>query len=79
MLTFGILGGSFLNIESMPPLVQALSRFTPNSWGIDGFTTLALGGSLMEILTNVLALLVMGVVLFTIAVLIFSRKGLVER
>jgi ABC-2 type transport system permease protein len=79
MLTFGILGGSFIAIEGMPPLVQALSRLTPNSWGLDGFTTLALGGSLTDILPNVLALLVMGVVLFTIAVLVFSRKGLVER
>jgi len=79
MLTFGILGGSFLDVESMPPLVQAMSRLTPNSWGLDGFTTLALGGSLTDILINALALLVMGVVLFTIAVLIFNRKGLVER
>ena len=79
MLTFGILGGSFLDVESMPPLVQTMSRLTPNSWGLDGFTTLALGGSLTDILTNILALLVMGVVLFTLAVLIFNRKGLVER
>ncbi|HEX5809243.1 MAG TPA: ABC transporter permease, partial [Anaerolineales bacterium] len=46
MLIFGILGGSFINLEQMPPLVRTLSKITPNAWGLDGFTTLALGGTL---------------------------------
>ena len=32
--------------RAMPAWFQALSHITPNAWGLDGFTTLALGGSL---------------------------------
>src|SRR6185503_18076688 len=30
MLIFGILGGSFINLQQMPPLVRTLSKITPN-------------------------------------------------
>ena len=49
MLIFGILGGSFINLEQMPPFVQTFSKITPNAWGLDGFTTLALGGTLKNL------------------------------
>lgn len=75
MLTFGILGGSFTNLEYLPAPIQWLSKITPNAWGLDGFTILALGGGLPELLTNILALLVMGFVLFIIAVLLFNRSA----
>ena len=79
MLIFSILGGSFLSIEGMPPFVQTLSKITPNAWGLDGFTTLALGGTLKNLAEPITALLVMGSVLFTIAVFLFNRNGLVEK
>jgi len=75
-LIFGILGGSFISMDNMPGWFQALSKITPNAWGIQGFTTLAMGGSLVDILIPIAALLIMGVVLFTIAVLIFNRRGI---
>jgi len=75
-LIFGILGGSFISLDNMPGWFQALSKITPNAWGIQGFTTLAMGGSVVDILTPIVALLIMGVVLFTIAVLIFNRRGI---
>ena len=77
-LIFGILGGSFISMDNMPGWFQALSKITPNAWGIEGFTTLAMGGSLVDILTPIAALFIMGVVLFTIAVLIFNRRGIME-
>jgi ABC-2 type transport system permease protein len=79
MLTFGILGGTFINMDNMPVWFRAITKLTPNAWGVDGFTTLALGGGLHDILTPILALLAMGLLLFAIAVVLFSRRGLTER
>lgn len=79
MLTFGILGGTFVNMDTMPVWFRYISKITPNAWGVDGFTTLALGGELHDILTPILALLAMGLLLFAIAVVFLSRRGLTER
>jgi ABC-2 type transport system permease protein len=77
-LMFGILGGAFIDIGSMPPWFQALSKITPNAWGIEGFTILALGGSLEDILVPIVALWVMGVILFIISVVLINRRGLLQ-
>jgi ABC-2 type transport system permease protein len=79
MLTFGILGGTFINIDAMPVWFRYVTKITPNAWGIEGFTTLALGGGLHDIQTPLLALLAMGLILFAIAVVLFGRRGLTER
>ena len=79
MLIFGILGGSFINIDQMPPLVKTLSKITPNAWGLDGFTTLALGGTLPNLMKPITALLIMGAVLFGIAVVLFNRQGTMQK
>lgn len=76
MLIFGILGGSFTNIAAMPDWVQWISRISPNRWGLDGFTTLAMGGNLANIMTPITALLIMAAVLFLISVLFFTRRGI---
>ena len=78
MLSFGILGGGFTNPGSMPRWFTIISKITPNAWGLDGFTTLALGGRLVDILGPVLGLLVMGALLFAIAVLLFNRRGIAQ-
>jgi len=79
MLIFSILGGSFINLENFPPLMQTISKITPNAWGLDGFTTLALGGTLSNLVEPITALLIMGAVLFGIAVVLFNRNGLVQQ
>lgn len=79
MLIFSILGGSFINLENFPPFIQTISKITPNAWGLDGFTTLALGGTLKNLTEPITALLVMGTVLFGVAVVIFNRNGLVQK
>jgi ABC-2 type transport system permease protein len=78
MLSFGLLGGSFINLQIMPGWFQAISKITPNAWGLDGFTTLALGGTLADVIAPILALLIMGAVLFTIAVLLFNQRGVMQ-
>ncbi len=79
MLIFGILGGSFINLEQFPPFMQTLSKITPNAWGLDGFTTLALGGTLQNLTEPILALLIMGAGLFAVSVVLFNRNGLVQK
>ena len=79
MLIFGILGGSFINLQQMPAIFRTISKITPNAWGLDGFTTLALGGSLPSLAEPIAALLIMGAVLFGIAVMLFNRHGIMQR
>jgi ABC-2 type transport system permease protein len=79
MLIFGILGGSFINLRQMPTALRAFSKITPNAWGLDGFTTLALGGTLPNLVEPISALLVMGVLLFGIAVFMFNRNGIMQK
>ncbi len=76
MLIFGVLGGSFIDLGMMPPAIQFVSKITPNAWALDGFTTLALGGGLAQLSDQILALLIMGAVLFTVSVLMFGKKNL---
>jgi ABC-2 type transport system permease protein len=79
MLIFGILGGSFINLDQLPGFVRSLSKITPNAWGLDGFTTLALGGTLKNLGQPIMALLIMGVILFAVSVVLFSRKGILQK
>jgi ABC-2 type transport system permease protein len=79
MLIFGILGGSFISLDQLPAYVRTLSKITPNAWGLDGFTTLALGGTLPNLMQPITALLIMGAVLFGIAVMLFNRRGMVQK
>ena len=79
MLIFGIMGGSFINLDQMPAYVRTLSKITPNAWGLDGFTTLALGGRLPNLMQPITALLIMGAVLFGIAVVLFNRNGIMQK
>ena len=79
MLIFGIMGGSFISLDQMPPAIQAFSKITPNSWALDGFTTLGLGGTLTDLSTPILALLSMGMILFLVSVVLFGKKNLVQK
>ncbi len=79
MLIFGILGGSFIDLGMMPPAVQFISKITPNAWALDGFTTLALGGGLAQLTEPIVALLIMGVLLFLVSVIIFGKKKLAQK
>jgi ABC-type multidrug transport system permease subunit len=79
MLTFGVLGGSFFNLDIMASWFRLVAKISPNAWGMDGFTTLALGGTLVDIWQPVLALIVMGALLFAVAVVVFNRRGMLSR
>jgi len=79
MLIFAMLGGSFVRLDNLPAIVQTLGKVTPNAWAMDGFTTLALGGTLSPLSLPILALLTMGILLFLISAVLFSKKNLVQK
>ena len=74
MLIFGVLGGGFVNLPR-EGVLEIVSRITPNAWALDGFINLHLGGSLADIATELVALVIMGFVLFGVAVLLFNRRA----
>lgn len=75
MLLFGILGGSFFGTAGLSGVMGIFSKITPNAWAQAGFITLAAGGALADILTQIGGLLVMAAVLFTIAMIMFRHRG----
>lgn len=75
MLIFGILGGSFYDVEAMPGWFRWVGVITPNSWALQGFTDLAEGDGFAGIAVPVAGLLAMGLILFAITVLLFIRRG----
>lgn len=79
MLFFGLLGGSFFDMSQLPEWVSTLGKITPNAWGLQGFTTLAGGGTLASIREPLLALLIMGIILFALASIWMRRRGLVRK
>lgn len=79
MLIFAMLGGSFFQIDNFPAAVQTLGRITPNAWAMDGFTTLALGGTLTTLSPPILALLTMGILLFLVSAVLFGKKNLAQK
>jgi ABC-2 type transport system permease protein len=78
MLMFAVLGGSFGDNFPLPPFLQVVAKATPNAWGIQGFARLASGGSVGDVLPNVVALFGMAALTFAIAVLLFRRNGFVK-
>jgi ABC-type multidrug transport system permease subunit len=73
-----LLGGSFFG-GTPPGALGTISKITPNAWGQDGFTILALGGGLEDLWPTIAGLLVMAVVLLAISVTIFQRKGILQK
>ncbi len=70
-LLFGLLGGAFFSIDNVPVLNQ-VRVITPNYWGVDAFTQLALNQGGIEI--NLIMLTLIGAVFFIAGVTIFNRR-----
>jgi ABC-2 type transport system permease protein len=73
-LLFGMVAGNFFPRFAMPQWLQAASMFTPNAWGLEGFTSLTAGGSVQAVIVPVVALLIMAAVLFGVATVAFRRQ-----
>jgi ABC-2 type transport system permease protein len=76
MLIFAILGGGVGFSFPLPDWAQPIAHLTPNRWGIDGFIALGAGGTLAGVMSNIVALVIMGMALFILAVWLYRRQGL---
>ena len=79
MLLFGLLGGSFFDLSMLPDWIRVVNKITPNAWAIDGYYILSLGGKMQDIQTNLLALVIMGMVLFLFASFWLNKRGLARK
>ena len=73
-LTFAALGGTFAPRSNYPSWMITLGAITPNAWGTESYFKLMYGGGVQDILPALLALVVMALLLFGVAVLIFRRR-----
>lgn len=68
-----LLGGSWFPLWLMPDGMQQISKITINSWAMNGFNNLMIfGQGLSQVLPNLLALLIYGVVCLGLASRFFS-------
>ncbi len=73
-LVFAGLAGNFVPRQNYPEFLQQISLITPNAWALEGFEALGLGGDLQAVLLPIVALTIMGAVLFSIATVMFRRQ-----
>lgn len=73
-LSLGALGGCMIPIQTMPEVMQQVSRFIPHSWALLGLQSLITdGGGIDSVATNLAVLAAFGVVLMTLAVWRFRK------
>jgi len=73
-LVFAGLAGNFVPRQNYPEWLQQISLITPNAWALEGFQSLGQGGGMNEVLVSIVALTIMGVVLFAVATTLFRRQ-----
>jgi ABC-2 type transport system permease protein len=75
LFLLGMLGGSFIQIQGLPAALSWLPKVTLNHWGIQGFFRLSYdNASVGGISTNLIALVLMGVIFFALSLWRFSRR-----
>jgi ABC-2 type transport system permease protein len=78
MLTFGVLGGSFIPVANMPGWFTLISKITPNAWGLEGFVALGYGDALPQLAGTLAGLFGMAAILFVVSVTLLRRKNLLQ-
>ena len=75
-MIFGFLGGSMWPMSAFPDWLNIISKFTPNRWAIEGFSKLMYQeGGVVLIVPEVLVLLGMATVFFSLGVFRLRTKG----
>lgn len=75
LLIFAFIGGSFVQVDSLPQAVQRFSPFTPFYWGTTGFNSLLRdGGGPADVLLNVGVLAGGGALLLLAGSALLGRK-----
>lgn len=70
-IMMGLFGGAFFTIDALPG-VDILTRLSIVRWGSEGFTKLANGQA--DLFINIVALLIIGAILFGISLVAFNRR-----
>ena len=73
-LVFAGLAGNFVPRQNYPQFLQQISLVTPNAWALEGFQSLGQGGGLSDVLLPIVALTIMGMILFGVATVLFRRQ-----
>jgi ABC-2 type transport system permease protein len=74
-----MLGGCFWRVSIMPPFLQKLSDFIPQSWALAAIKKLQEGAQFSEIIGNILILLSFAVTFFLISVYKMKKDRSVQR
>lgn len=72
-LVLGALGGAMVPLEVLPETVRTVARFTPQGWAMLGFRELQWGGSILDIVDNLVVLIAIGAALSAVASLSLRR------
>lgn len=74
-----MLGGCFWPVTIMPPFLQKLSEFIPQSWALGAIIKLQSGAQFSDVLGNILILLGFAIAFFLISVYKMKRDRSVQR
>jgi len=74
IVVMALLGGSMIPISNFPPLVQKISRFTVNYWGLKAFQKNIMREPVSQILVIVLGMLVIGLLLSVASSFLLKKK-----
>ena len=69
-----MLGGCFVPIEIMPPVIEKISYFTPTRWAMQSIIDIQQGGSIKDIYKYLLVILLFAVAFFVIGGYKISRE-----
>lgn len=72
---FAFMGGSFIQIDMLAPVIGAIGRYTPNGITMNSYFQAFQGGDLTFILPDMVILLGYSVVLVSMAILCFPKRG----
>lgn len=74
-----MLGGCFWPVSIMPPFLQKLSDFIPQSWALGAIRKLQEGAQFSDVLSNILILLGFSIAFFLISVYKMKRDRSIQR
>ncbi len=75
VLSFSAVGGSWFPISLEPQWLQGLSKISLNGWAMEGFNGLMIfGKGFTDVLPNILALFLYGIICFTVAIRLFRFR-----
>ncbi|WYP27597.1 ABC transporter permease [Alkalihalobacillus sp. FSL W8-0930] len=72
---FAFIGGSFIQIDILSPLLSKFGELTPNGTTMKAYFHAFQGGDVLDILPSILLLLVYSIVLVLVAVCLFPKRG----